>query len=227
MANEKKVEETINPNLEFWNKYKSVPKNALKDFDNGNFKGTDINTMWRLKCLTETFGMCGFGWYYDLVRTWVETTQNGEQFAFAEIKLYVKGKDGEWSKGISGNGGNKLLRNTKNGLKASDEAFKMAVTDAIGVACRNLGIGADVYWENDKTKYTEGDKEAKEEKQKPVSEQIKKSEYGLPNDVMAILTKYHINEGTFILKVRENLGRNDVTEDEYREFAQKIVDSKK
>ena len=76
-------------NLEFWNKYKEVPKNALKDFDNGKFKGTDINTMWRLKCLTETFGMCGVGWYFNIKKTWTETTPNGEMFAFAEnIAIY-------------------------------------------------------------------------------------------------------------------------------------------
>ena len=141
-------------NLEFWNKYKEVPKNALKPFDNGKFKGTDINTIWRMKCLTETFGMCGFGWYYTIERLWTEKAED-DTFAFAEIKLYVK--DGnEWSMGISGTGGNKLARATASGkVSTSDEAYKMAVTDAFGVACRNLGIGADVYWENDKTKYTE------------------------------------------------------------------------
>ena len=154
-------------NLEFWNKYKQVPKNACKDFNNGKFKGTDINTMWRMKCLTETFGICGIGWYYNLKRTWVEDTKNGEQFAFAEIELFIK-VNGEWSKPIVGTGGNKLTRVTKEGeYSTSDEAFKMAVTDAIGVACRNLGIGADIYWENDKTKYTEGDKIRREEESKP------------------------------------------------------------
>ena len=146
-------------NLEIYEKYKTVPANALKPFDNGRFKGTDINTMWRIKSLTEQFGPCGIGWYFDIVRTWTETTPANEQFAFAEIKLYVK-VDGEWSKGISGNGGNKLTRLTKDGVySSSDEAFKMAVTDALGVACRNLGFGAEVYWANDKTKYTENDDE--------------------------------------------------------------------
>ena len=164
MAEEIKKEDI---NLEFWNKYKKVPSNACKNFDNGKFKGTDINTMWRMKCLTETFGMCGIGWYYNLKRTWVEDTKNDEQFAFAEIELFIK-VDGEWSKPIVGTGGNKLTRVTKNGeYSTSDEAFKMAVTDAIGVACRNLGIGADIYWENDKTKYTEGDKIRREEENKP------------------------------------------------------------
>ncbi len=148
-------------NLEIYDKYKSVPANALKDFDNGNFQGTDINTMWRIKSLTESFGMCGIGWYYDIQRTWNEELKdNGEVLTFAEIKLYIK-VDGEWSKGISGVGGNRMLTyvRSKDYFKSSDEAVKMAVTDALGNACRNLGFGADVYWANDKTKYTQVEKE--------------------------------------------------------------------
>lgn len=145
-------------NLELWEKYRTVPKDALKDFDNGKFKGTDINTMWRMKCLTETFGMCGIGWYYEIKKLWTETIDK-DVFAFAEIELFVK-VDNEWSKGISGTGGNKLARVTASGkVSTSDEAYKMAVTDAFGVACRNLGIGADVYWANDKTKYTQEEPE--------------------------------------------------------------------
>jgi hypothetical protein len=39
------------------------------------------------------------------------------------------------------------------GLRTSDECFKMALTDAISVSCKALGIGSDVYWNKDKTKY--------------------------------------------------------------------------
>lgn len=158
-------------NLEIWNRYKEVPSNALKDFNNGSFKGTDINTMWRIKSLTEAFGICGIGWYYDIVRTWIETGNNTkETMAHAEIKLYIKDEEtGEWSKGISGIGGNKQEnyvkpKEDKEGYwKISDECYKMAVTDALGNACRNLGFGADVYWANDKTKYTETKTEAEDD----------------------------------------------------------------
>ena len=140
-------------NLELWNSWREVPADALKDFDNGEFQGTDINTIWRMKVLTEQFGVCGFGWYYEIKRLWTETAGQ-DVFAFAEIELFIK-IDNEWSKGISGTGGNKLVRMTKSGTSStSDEAYKMAVTDAFGVACKNLGIGADVYWDNDRTKYT-------------------------------------------------------------------------
>ena len=160
-------------NLQIWEKYKSVPKEALKAFDNGRFKGTDINTMWRLKSLTEEFGMCGVGWYYDIIRIWNESIPDERLImTFAEIKLYVKVGE-EWSKGISGVGGNKMLSTTKDGrLKDNDEAVKMAVTDAIGVACRNLGFGADVYWENDKTKYTPDAEKPVKEITMPTKEQL-------------------------------------------------------
>lgn len=161
-------------NMDIYNKYREVPKEALKPFDNGKFKGTDINTIWRIKCLTETFGPCGVGWYFVPKRLWIETTPINEQFAFAEIELFIK-VDGEWSMPISGNGGNKITRVTKNGdYSTSDEGFKMAVTDAFGVACRNLGIGADVYWANDKTKYTDDETPKVEKKQKFSPELLQK-----------------------------------------------------
>lgn len=146
-------------NLRLYNKYKSVPKNALKEFDNGTFKGTDINTMWRIKCLTEEFGPCGIGWYYNPIRTWTENVANGEVLCFAEIKLYIR-VDDKWSEGISATGGSKLVSFVKKYQehKNSDEGYKMAITDALGVACKMLGFGADVYWDNDKSKYTGIDK---------------------------------------------------------------------
>lgn len=144
-----------NLNLKIYNKYKEVPKNALKDFDNGKFKGTDINTMWRIKCLTEEFGVVGFGWTVKVLRTWTETFFD-QTCAFAEIEMKIK-LNGEWSEPFTATGGNMLVKyvKSKDSYSISDEAFKMAITDAFGVACKYLGIGADVYWNNDKTKYTE------------------------------------------------------------------------
>ena len=144
-------------NMELYEKYREVPKEALKAFDNGNFKGTDINTMWRIKCLTQEFGPCGVGWYPEPVHFWSEPGANGEVLCFAEIKLFIK-YNGEWSKGIPATGGSKLASfiKSRGELKSSDEGYKMAFTDALGVACKYLGFGANVYWENDKTKYTDG-----------------------------------------------------------------------
>ena len=51
----------------------------------------------------------------------------------------------EWSKPILGTGGSTYVAKEKNGLYTSDEAIKMATTDALGVACKNLGFAADIY----------------------------------------------------------------------------------
>lgn len=143
-------------NMEIYNKYRTPPKEALKFFDNGTFSGTDINTMWRIKCLTEMFGPVGKGWYIRPERTWKEDIAD-EVYVFMDISLFVKYPgETEWSAPIYGTGGNKLVKYVKSSdrFKGSDEAYKMAATDAFGNACKYLGIGADAYWENDKTKYT-------------------------------------------------------------------------
>ena len=148
-------------NLAIYEKYRKVPKEALKDFDNGNFKGTDINSMWRIKCLTEQFGVVGHGWTTRVLRTWTEELEyTNEILAFAEIEMKVK-VNGEWGEPFTATGGNKMCSyvKSKDYYKGSDEAFKMAITDAFGVACKYLGIGADVYWQNDKSKYTENQEE--------------------------------------------------------------------
>lgn len=139
-------------NLDIYERVRSVPETAKKTIQAGRTKGfTDINPMWRIKKLTELFGPCGFGWYFETLKKWTETVNN-EVCAFVDINLFIKW-DGEWSKPISGTGGSKLATMEKAGLFVSDECYKMATTDALSVACKELGIGADVYWEKDKTKY--------------------------------------------------------------------------
>ena len=139
-------------NLDLYESVRSVPDNAKKTIKGGRTSGmTDINPMWRIKVLTEQFGPCGIGWYYIPTRKWSETSGN-EIAAFVDIELYIK-VGGEWSKPIPGNGGSMFAAKEKSGIYVSDECYKMATTDAISVACKQLGIGADVYWEADRTKY--------------------------------------------------------------------------
>jgi hypothetical protein len=140
-------------NLELWKKVQSVPDNAKKAITGGRLKGmTDINPMWRLQALTEQFGPCGVGWKYEVVDKHLETGANGEIAAFVDILLYHK-HNSEWSEGIPGTGGASFVAKEKNGLYTSDECFKMALTDAISVACKALGFGADVYWQAGGSKY--------------------------------------------------------------------------
>nr|DAE34669.1 MAG TPA: DNA REPAIR PROTEIN RAD52 HOMOLOG-BINDING PROTEIN, DNA REPAIR, DNA.7A [Caudoviricetes sp.] len=146
-------------NLELYDKFRKVPETAKKNISGGRLKGmTDINPMWRIKTLTEEFGICGFGWYYEITDKWIETSMAKDEItANVKINLYVK-RDNEWSKPIVGIGGSMLVANERNGLYVNDECYKMALTDAISVACKSLGIGADVYWNKDNTKYNDGKK---------------------------------------------------------------------
>ena len=140
-------------NLDLYNRVRAVPQEAQKEIQAGRLKGkTDINPMWRIKTLTEQFGVCGFGWKTEIVREWLETGANGEITANVEIRLYIK-QDGAWSDAIPGIGGSALVAKETAGLRTDDECYKKAYTDAISVACKALGIGADVYYAKDSTKY--------------------------------------------------------------------------
>lgn len=142
-------------NMKIYESVRTPPENALRPIQAGRLKGkTDINPMWRIKVLTEQFGPCGIGWKYDILKKWLEPGANGEIAAFVDINLFVK-VDGEWSDAIPGNGGAMYVVKENKGLYTDDEAFKKALTDAISVSCKALGIGADVYWEQDSTKYSE------------------------------------------------------------------------
>ena len=141
-------------NTAIYSAVRKCPDNALRKIQAGRLKGkSDINPMWRIKALTEQFGPVGIGWYYDITRQWLEIGANGEISAFCNISLYIKTEEG-WSKPIQGTGGSSFIAKEKAGLYTSDECFKMALTDAISVACKALGFAADVYWDSDKTKYS-------------------------------------------------------------------------
>ena len=142
-------------NLDIYNKVRVVPEEAQKPITGGRLNGmTDINPMWRIKTLTEQFGPCGLGWVYNITEKRIEEGANGEKVAFVDIELYVKSGE-EWSRAIAGTGGSSFIAKERNGLYTSDECFKMALTDALSVACKALGIGADIYFAKDRSKYDE------------------------------------------------------------------------
>lgn len=140
-------------NMNIYKALATTPEEARKTIRGGRLNGfTDINPMWRIKKLTETFGPCGIGWYIEVADTHLETY--GEEVkAFATVNLFIK-VDGEWSRPITGLGGSAFVAKERSGPYVSDECYKMAVTDAIGSACKLLGMSADIFFANDRTKYT-------------------------------------------------------------------------
>jgi hypothetical protein len=145
--------------LWLYKEVQKVPENAIKKITGGRLNGmSDINPMWRIKTLTENFGACGFGWKYEIVEQRLEKGGKDEIAAFVTINLFIR-VDDIWSDAIPGVGGSSFVTLERNGLYTSDECFKMALTDALSVSCKALGVGADVYFEKDKTKYSQNQPE--------------------------------------------------------------------
>ena len=169
---------SIHDHMRFYGKVQDTPKEAQKTFNNGRFSGTDINPMWRIKKLTEVFGPVGFGWWTQNVKyNFVEAAETKETAVFCELELIVVDPDtNEESKPIYGVGGNTFVAQRKSGPQSSDEAMKMAYTDALSIACKALGFSHDIYFQADKTKYTVADvsNEPSEENVKAVIERIQK-----------------------------------------------------
>ena len=148
-----KKEEAPQNNLRFYEQLRQVPQHALRTINAGRLKGMcDINPVWRIKAMTEAFGPCGIGWKYEIVKQWHETFGQ-EVKAFTNLNLYIK-VDGTWSEPIPGTGGATIVEiNSKGYSYVNDEGFKMALTDAMSVCMRSLGVAADVYFSKDKVQF--------------------------------------------------------------------------
>lgn len=137
-------------NLNLWNAVRRPPTHALKPIAAGRLKGmSDVNPVWRLEALTEQYGPCGIGWYYEITDRWTDLGPEGQVMCFIQIHLYTATLDDEgqkgWSAPIAGIGGSALVAKESGGLRASDEGWKMALTDALSVSMKSLGVAADVY----------------------------------------------------------------------------------
>lgn len=174
-------------NLDLYNKLKVVPQEAIKPIQSGRLKGkSDINPMWRIRTMTEHFGVCGVGWKYVITKQWTET-YGTETKAYCNIDLFVK-VDGQWSDAIQGTGGSSEVTMERNGSYVSDECYKMALTDALSVAMKALGVGADIYFEKGKStmdyssKYDMQEDLTKTQQQETKTQQSSTAQYN-PNDL--------------------------------------------
>lgn len=153
-------------NLEKYNRMKQPPADRLKTIAGGALKGmSDINPQWRYEIMTEVFGQCGIGWWYSIDELWERVGANDEVMCFARVTVYTS-ENGVASQGIPSVGGSRLINYNKNGLQNNDEAYKMAITDALGTAMKMLGVAADIYagkWDGSKYKdESEAPKQPKE-----------------------------------------------------------------
>lgn len=163
-------------NMELFDNFRFVPDWAKKPISGGPMNGkTDISPMWRIQVLTEVFGPCGYGWKYVIKNQRLEAAGK-EVKAFVDIDLFVKWGE-SWSEAIPGIGGNSFV--SKNG-NVSDECFKMALTDAISVAAKALGVAADVYMGYEPTKYTQYDKQQEQQQEQRQEQQQEQDPSSIP-----------------------------------------------
>ena len=156
--------------MQHWDNLRVVPRDALKEIKGGRLSGkSDINPQWRYEVMTKEFGACGVGWKYEIANTWTHEAKD-QVMVFVQVNMYIKVGD-QWSAPIPGIGGDFLLESEKDGLHANDEAYKMATTDALGVAMKMLGVAADVYrgLANDSKYGREKPEQAQPSKQQPTS----------------------------------------------------------
>lgn len=198
-------------NLKIYNELRVVPKEAQKKITGGRLSGmTDIKPMWRIEKLTEVFGMCGFGWKAPIKNKEIIDGANGEKIAIVDIELYVK-VNGEWSEPIEGTGGSSFIAKEKSGLYTSDECFKMAYTDAISVACKSLGMGADVYWGDSKYSTQEKKDSTKKTTTKEVVKESKnKTELMIQESQIKLINELYTTEE--IMPLLNYVGKSKVEE---------------
>jgi len=155
-------------NMELWNKVSRPPLSALKKITGGRLSNmTDVSPQWRYQIMTETYGPCGIGWKFTVDKKWREEGSEAQIMCFADITLYVKTENG-WSEGIPGSGGSMLVEKESKGMHTSDEGYKMAVTDALSVAMKMLGVAAEIYLGNfDGSKYRTGNPPAESHTKDP------------------------------------------------------------
>ena len=164
-----KANEAVNAsdNMAIWNKGHAVPEQYRKSIEGGRNKGLSaINPMWRIETLTSIFGPIGVGWKY--ATRFEETTYpalgnngaiiEGERLLTVYMDFQFRTPEGDWSDPFEVVGTAKTRTLERNGWRVDDDAPKKAVTDALGQACKMLGIGADVYYSgvDSPEKYTNG-----------------------------------------------------------------------
>jgi len=168
--------------------------------------------MWRIMMLTERYGPCGTGWKYVITDKQIVPGAEGVICVFLDIDLFVK-ENGAWSEAIQGTGGSQLVSKENKGLYTNDECFKMALTDAISVACKALGMGANVYWQSGRTKY---DLAKADDKKDDVPEKVEPTKLLTARELL--IKKLMLNGVDFNEFAKEHGLSKETTEDKYREL---------
>ena len=168
---------------------KTDPRHTKKFKRSGGFSGTAIKPIWLALRMTERFGPCGIGWGPEKPEFQVVSADT-EILVFCTVAMWYREAPESLETGrVYGVGGDKVLISQQSGLRASDEAFKAAYTDALGNAMKLIGVAADVHMGLfDDSKYvTEVGKEfdvAEESQERPIP--VTLAEVVLPKMITAL-----------------------------------------
>jgi len=138
-------------NTRFWNQLASTDPAHIKPIAGKRYRGMNIKAEYRMQKMTEAFGPAGEGWGWIIENRWREDfpvtirdaktqAERVEQrpFVFVQIGVWWRGPDGEKHQVGSTIGGTAIEAD-------ADDAYKKAITDALGKCLAALGCCADVY----------------------------------------------------------------------------------
>jgi hypothetical protein len=137
-------------NLTLW---KSLEKTDPKFINDKDRKGLNsINTQYFFMKATETFGVCGIGWGYEIIEErydeGVTITKGQDVLGVTKnhtIKLKLWFKLGEDKGEVLSFGHTPYIYSSKYGLSVDEEAPKKSLSDAIKKALSMIGVAGDVY----------------------------------------------------------------------------------
>lgn len=158
------------------------PENAIRPIEAGRLKRfSDINPQWRIEALTETYGLYGLGWFVQIKdTTTVDLPETKEKMLFLTLELFVRDwsipDEFKWFGPALGVGGDYLIIRDKNGVHGNDEAYAMAMTDALGKAAKLFGIANDIYRGKFDSKYGWRDEKEKRQELKDENWRLKGDE---------------------------------------------------
>lgn len=131
----------MSDNTKIWDALAKTNPEHTKGFKRaGGFSGTAVKPIYCDQRMTEQFGPCGLGWGIEKPEFQLVSAGN-EILVYCTVAVWHGNKDCL----VYGVGGDKVMSAGSNGARTSDEAFKMAFTDAIGNAMKHLGMSADIH----------------------------------------------------------------------------------
>lgn len=139
------TEESREWNLRHWNALFRTDPNFAKPFQTaGGFRGTATAPIFSYLKLTEHFGPIGVGWGFNKPEFQIVDAEDKDFLVFCTVECWYLDDDLSDKISIWGVGGDRIVKKDSRGISPNDEAFKAALTDAIGNAFYRLGQGADI-----------------------------------------------------------------------------------